>query len=892
MVYTGLKTALGQNQGRPPQLLLMEYHVLPVAEVAQALGTTPDGLDAATARQRLAEYGPNQLAEAKRETVGRLLLRQLTNVMIVVLLVAAGVAGLVGDFRSVGVILAIVVLNALVGFGQEYQAEKAMAALRRLAAEQAQVVRDGQPLTVPAADLVPGDVLLLNAGDVLAADVRLLETHALRVDESALTGEAANAEKTADALPPGTYALGDRRNLAYRGTSVTNGRATAYVVATGPRTELGQLARLTETAETPTPLQRRLATLSQGLSGAVVGICALFFGAGWLRGEPLLPLLLVAVALGVAAIPEALPALVSMALALGARRLGQSHVLVRQLPAVETLGSVTYICTDKTGTLTMNQMTVLETYAAPDFALPSLAGPDALLTAMALNNDAALTPEGSWLGDSTEVALARYAAERGQARAALESRWPRVGELPFEAERRCMSTLHQTEQGVLCLTKGALGAILPQLAPGEQAGVPALEQRVNALADQGYRVLAYAARLLPALPQTLTPATVETDLTFLGFAGLLDPPRPVACAAVAACRAAGIVPVMITGDHQLTAQAVARQLGILAGADDLVLTGPELAALDEAAFAAIVEKVRVYARADPAQKVRIIQALQARHQCVAMTGDGVNDAPALKSADIGVAMGRGGTEVAKEAADLILLDDNFSTIVEAVRHGRRVYDNIRKFIGYILAGSVAEIWAVFLAPFLGLPLPLLALQILWINLVTDGLSLALAYEPAEAGSMRRPPLDPRQSLFADGLGWFIGWTGLLMGSLTLGLQAWALRGGSAHWQTMTFTVLCFSQLGLGLAVRSRRVPLFRLGLAGNPLLLGAVAGTVALQGLLIYVPFLNRLFHTQPLTAAELGLTIAASGIVFGVVEISKLVGNWRRGLAAGGSSEVSQKAA
>ena len=857
----------------------MEYHLAPVADVALALRTSPAGLDEGTARQRLAAHGPNRLADPQKKTVWQLLLHQLADVMILVLLAAAGVSVLVGEKKSAYVILAIVLLNAIIGFLQEYRADKAMEALQQMAANRAVVLRESHPVAVAAADLVPGDVVLLEAGNVVPADVRFFETHALKVDESSLTGESANVEKTPAELPAGEYALGDRHNLGYRGTFVTKGRATAYVVATGSQTELGKIAELIRTDETVTPLQKRLATLGKRLSGAALIIGGSFFGLGWWRGESLQDLLLVSISLAIAALPEALPALVTVALALGAGRLMQSHALIRKLPAVETLGSVTYICTDKTGTLTLNQMTLQEIYEVPAVALPALEGRGGLLTAMALNTDAAADAAGHWLGDSTEVALAQYAAAQDYARAALEAQFPRLAELPFDSERKCMSTLHRAGAGagVLCLTKGAAGALFEQLDASQQAGVPELRRRVDALAAQGYRVLAYAAKVLPALPPDVTPAAVESGLTFLGFAGLIDPPRAEVRQAVAECKAAGIIPVMITGDHPLTAKAIAEQLGIIASAEDLVLTGPELTALAEPAFAALVEQVRVYARVDPAQKLRIIGALQARHQYVAMTGDGVNDAPALKNADIGIAMGINGTEVAKEAAALILLDDDFATIVEAVRHGRRIFDNILKFIRYILAGSAGEIGALFFAPLFGLPIPLLAIHILWINLITDGLpGLALAYEPSEKNSMRRPPIDPRQTIFADGLGWFIVWVGALVAGLTIAMQAWALRRGLPQWQTMAFTVLCFSQLGLSLAIRSRRESIFTLGLLSNKPLLGAVVLTIGLHLMILYTPFFNDLFSTQPLTVAELGITVAASSLVFWVVELQKLIGRWR----------------
>ena len=855
----------------------MDYHTAPIADVAHSLDTSSAGLDAAVAEQRLAEFGTNQLADTQKKTIGHMLLHQFTDVMILVLIAAAIISGVVGELHSTYVILAIIVLNALIGFIQEYQATKAVEALKKMATSHARVLRNGQTLDLDAAGLVPGDVTLLEAGNIIPADVRFIETHALKVDESSLTGESDNVEKNPNALPDGDYPLGDRLNIGYKGTFVTNGRATAYVVATGMTTELGKIAQLVQTDEGATPLQKRLGTFGKQLAGAALVICLMFFAVGWLRGEPLLNLLLVSISLAVAAIPEALPAVVTVALALGAKRLVKSQALVRKLAAVETLGSVTYICTDKTGTLTINKMTVDQTDASPDFSLPVLANGDALLTAMALNNDVTKTDKDTWLGDSTEVALARYAADHDYERTNLESQFPRIAELPFDSERKCMTTLHQTNNGVLVITKGALGALVRQLADDPKTDVPALLKRVDARAEQGFRTMGYAGKLLPELPKTINPATLETGLAFIGFVSLMDPPRHEARQAVAECREAGIITVMITGDHKLTAKAIATTLGIITSASDLVLTGPELGKLTEPAFAALVEKVRVYARVDPAQKLRIISALQAKGQFVAMTGDGVNDAPALKNADIGVAMGITGTEVAKEAAHMILLDDNFATIVKAVKHGRRIFDNILKFIRYILSGNVGEIIAISMAPFFGLPIPLLAIHILWINLITDGLpGLALAYEPAEPDTMKRPPIDPRQSILTDGMAgqpllWFILWVGLLIGAVTIGIQAWAIHNKLPHWQTMTFTVLCFSQLGNAIAIRSRRESVFSLNLFANKPMLGAIGLTVGLQLVIIYTPFFNELFKTQPLTWAELGLTVAVSSLVFWAVEIQKV---------------------
>lgn len=851
----------------------MDFYTASVTEVAKTLSTKPAGLGAKTARKRLIKYGRNQIEDTKQTTIWQLLIHQLTDVMILVLIAAAIISALVGELNSAYVILTIVGLNALIGFIQEYRADKAMEALKKMTASQAQVLRDNQISNELVAELVPGDVTLLEAGNIIPADVRFIETHALKVDESSLTGESTNVEKNSEPLPQGDYALGDRLNMGYKGTFVTNGRAKAYVVTTGMNTELGRIAKLIQPDQTTTPLQKRLAVFGKWLSVAVLVLCAIFFGVGWLRGEPVLTLLLVSISLAVAAIPEALPAVVTVALALGAKRLVKNNALVRKLPAVETLGSVTYICTDKTGTLTLNKMAVEEVDKSPDFSLSVLTNGDGLLTAMALNNDVAKDNEGKWTGDSTEVALVRYAADRDFERTKLETRFPRIAELPFDSERKCMTTLHQTEKGILCITKGAVGSLIEQLDQRQKSAIPDLRKRVDAMAERGFRTLGYAGKLLPKLPAAITPETIETDMAFIGFIGLIDPPRHEARQAVAECKQAGIIPVMITGDHKLTAKAIAETLGIISSSEDLVITGTELAKLDDPAFDAIVEKVRVYARVDPEQKLRIISALQARHQFVAMTGDGVNDAPALKHADIGIAMGINGTEVAKEAAHMILLDDNFATIVKAVKHGRRVFDNILKFIRYIMSGNAGEIWAIFLAPFLGLPIPLLAIHILWINLLTDGLpGLAMAYEPSELDSMQRPPIDPKQSIFADGLGWFILWVGLLIGATTLGIEFWSIKSGIGHWQTMTFTVLCFSQLGNALAIRSHQLSIFNIGLLSNKPMLGAVVLSIGLQLLIIYLPFFNTLFSTQPLTLTELGITVAVSSLPFWAIEISKLI--------------------
>lgn len=855
----------------------MNWHLLPLADITRLLNTTPSGIDQVSAIQRLVEVGKNQLIDKKKKNVWQMLFDQLKDFMILVLIAAALVSGVLGDITDAIVILVIVVINALVGFIQEYRAEKAMAALKSMAANQARVLREGRTLEIPAVDLVPGDVVLLEAGNVIPADLRFFETHQIKVDESALTGESHNTEKNCADLSSDRQAIGDRLNMGFKGTCVTNGRGLAYVVATGMDTELGHIAKMIQSDETSTPLQKRLVAFGKRLSLVILVICTAIFLIGWLRGEAILTMLLTTIALAVAAIPEALPAMVTITLAFGASRLVQSHALIRKLPAVETLGSVTYICTDKTGTLTLNKMTVQEVFetrdkpAEDDLVKNSFGNNNALLVAMALNSDASKNHEGDWLGDSTEVALAKYALDNNIKRDELEKIYPRLAELPFDSSRKCMTTFHQTEKGVMAITKGAVDVLLTKLAGDQNSFIQDYETKANAMADKGYRVLGYALKWLPVLPEKLNTDEIESSLTLIGFAGMIDPPRQEAKQAVAECKQAGIVPVMITGDHPLTALAIAKTLGIITSDEDKVLTGAELAALTEVQFETIVEKIRVYARVNPEQKLKIIRALQDRHHFVAMTGDGVNDAPALKNADIGIAMGINGTEVAKEASHMILLDDNFASIVVAIKHGRRIFDNILKFIKYTMTSNSGEIWVIFLAPFFGLPIPLLAIHILWINLVTDGLpGLALAAEPSEKNIMQRPPRNPKQNIFAGDMALHILWVGFLMGAVTLAMQAWAIHHQYAHWQTMVFTVLCFSQMGHVMAIRSERNSVFTMGLFSNKPMVGALLLTFLLQMMIIYTPFFNTVFKTQPLTLLELGLTLLVSTIVFWAVESEK----------------------
>ena len=850
------------------------WHTETAAAALTALESSEQGLASAEATQRLEKYGPNALPEGARRSPLRMLFDQFADFMILVLVAAAVVSGIVGEPSDTIAIFVIVLLNAVIGFVQEWRAERAMAALRLMAAPSARVRRDGAVATLPADELVPGDIVLLEAGNVVPADLRLVEAAQLRCAEAALTGESLPVEKRTEALADARLPLGDRACMAWKGTMVASGRGVGLVVATGLATELGRIARLLESAEeVKTPLQKRLARFGARLAWAVLGICAIVFLAGLLRGEPPTLMFLTAVSLAVAAIPEALPAVVAISLALGAAKMVKQNALIRRLPAVETLGSITFICSDKTGTLTRNRMHAEQFWTGGKEITSDEPWPS-LLRALALVNDASPGADGHLVGDPTEVALLQAARQRGLDVEALRRQRPRHTEFPFDSERKRMATVHALDAGWLACVKGAPEAILERCAwqLSAQGLVPydldeALSQ-AERMASQGLRVLALAERRLEAPPACIDDA--ETGLCFLGLVGLMDPPRDEAAAAVAECLAAGIQPVMITGDHPATARAIAERLGILAQGGR-VITGVELAALSDAELAAQVHEIRVYARVDPEQKIRIVRALQAAGEFVAMTGDGVNDAPALKAADIGVSMGRGGTDVAREASHMVLLDDNFATIVHAVREGRRIFDNIRKFIKYTMTSNSGEIWVIFLAPFLGLPMPLLPIHILWINLVTDGLpGLALAAERGERNLMSRPPRRPNESIFAHGMWQHIVWVGLTMGAVCLVLQAWSFGRSGAHWQTMVFTVLCLSQLGHALAIRSERDSTFRIGFASNPVLLGAVLFTLALQLATIYVPALNPIFKTEPLDLDELLLCLVASTVVFFAVEAEK----------------------
>jgi Ca2+-transporting ATPase len=854
------------------------------------------GLSPAEARRRLAEVGTNELVEQAQAGPVAIFARQLANTMTAVLAVAGVITYVVGDVTDTVVIGVIVLLNSIVGFIQEYRAARAMAALKRLTTGFARVRRDGTVAEVPIPEVVPGDVLEIAAGDVIPADVRLTSVHGLRVDEATLTGESEPTVKTAETLSrsEGTMVV-ERTNMAFKGTAVTVGRALAIVVATGMQTELGQIAAMlqTHTAQA-TPLQRRLASLGRRMAGAALLVCAVVFGAGVASGEPSTDMFLTAVSLAVAAIPEGLPAIVTVSLALGARRMAERNAVVRRLPAVETLGSVTVICSDKTGTLTENRMLVERVWTptgtytvsgsgyGPDGELRGSGDPrddphlPALAQIAAACNDATLHPPvagGGWSlsGDPTDGALLALAAKLDVERGDLQRHRPRAAEIAFDAERRRMTTLHHSDGTWWVAVKGALSALAPLLASGERLLALEADRVADVLADEGYRVLALAECQHAERPDSLD--ALEQDLHLAGLVAIADPPRPEARDAVSSCRTAGVIPVMITGDHPRTARAVGRRVGLIIDDHDRgILTGAELDRMPDQELRRRIPEVRVFARTNPRQKLRIIDAWKARGAIVAMTGDGVNDAPALQHADIGVAMGKIGTDVSKEAADIVLADDNFATIVHAVEEGRRIYDSIRRFVRYLLTTNSGELWVMFLAPLVGLPIPLLPIQILWINLVTDGPpAVALGLEPAHADTMRRPPRPPEESILGRGLWQHAVWVGLLMAAVVLPLQAFT-RAAGWPWQTMVFTTLALLQLGHALAVRSEHESVFRLGHRSNPWIGWAVGVSAAAQLSTVYVPGLRGAFGTEALSAPQLAVVLVASSAAFIAVEIEKAV--------------------
>ena len=900
------------------------YQQTPQQTIKSLNSNLDSGLSKAEAQNRLAQHGPNELVERGKKSPWTIFFNQFKEVMVIILIIAALVSAVLGEYTEVVVILAIVVLNAILGFTQEYRAEQAMDALKKMAVPSVRVRREGHVREISSTELVPGDVILLEAGNLVPADCRVLASASLKVQEAALTGESEAVDKQVEPIPEDKLPLGDRANMLFMGTTVTYGRGAAIVTETGMNTELGNIAGLLQDVEQDqTPLQRRLAALGKTLAWVALGIIVVVVVTGLFQGTDLETLFLTGISLAVAAIPESLPAVVTITLALGSQRLLKRNALIRKLPAVETLGSVTVICSDKTGTLTENRMSVTILDVAgnsqdlsttleqrEDIIRARLLAPDTtsdvaalsvLVRVGALCNDAVLETDDNGqltaIGDPTEGALVLAADQLGFNLGDLQAEWPRVAEVPFTSERKRMTTIHKMSTAVqatdvpwrgapyVVMTKGAVDGLLEtvtqvlvegEFVPLDDEMLKRIEASNIKYAGQGQRVLGVTFRIWesPELPDDLN--ELESEGIFVGLVSMMDPPRPEVKDAVAVAKKAGIHPKMITGDHPLTAVQIARDLDI--AEDDceggICLSGQELAEMSMEELEERVHDVIVYARVAPEHKLNIVNALQNQGEVVAMTGDGVNDAPALKQADIGVAMGITGTDVSKQAADMILLDDNFTTIVAAVEQGRVIFDNIRKFIKYTLSSNTGELFVMLLGPFLGMPLPLLPLQILWINLVTDGLpGLALAEEKGEDDVMKRSPFEPNESVFSRGLGVEIIWIGILMGLISLGLGyiGW-LNNPDGPWQTMVFTTMVLAQMGNALALRSSRESLFKIGVFSNRLMVYSVLLTFGLQLALLYVPFFQNIFKTQPLTLTELVICLVVSASLFVVIEFYKWV--------------------
>jgi len=868
----------------------MRYYDLPHREVLRALDSSDRGLSAPEAEKRLASRGKNRLAEAKKDGILKRFFKELTNPMILVLLAAAAVSAFLAitegeSLADSFIILFVVIANAVLGVYQENKAEKAIEALQEMAAATSKVLRDGEVTVVRSEDLVPGDVVLLEAGDAVPADGRLLESASLKLEEAALTGESVPVNKFIDLirLRDGgkDVPLGDRKNMVYMGSTVAYGRGSAVITATGMDTEMGKIAgALADAREGQTPLQRKLSQLSKTLTWLVLAICVVIFGIQLLRAgsfgtEVLVHSFMIAVSLAVAAIPEGLAAVVTVVLSIGVTNMSRRGAIIRRLTAVETLGCAQIICSDKTGTLTQNRMTVVEHF-----------GPtEALARGMALCSDAKLSPDGTALGEPTEAALVAWAAKEGLPKGDLEAATPRVAEAPFDSSRKMMSTLHQTEEGFLQHTKGAPDEVLRRCAWMEKDGetVPMTEElrkeilaQNKAMADKALRVLAGAYRVWERLPEDISPENLEQDLCFVGLAGMIDPVRPEVRDAIAQCRKAGIRPIMITGDHVDTAVAIAKELGLLEEGHRAI-SGSELDDMDEAAFAQSFKDISVYARVQPEHKTRIVRAWQDAGCVTAMTGDGVNDAPSIKSADIGVGMGITGTDVTKNVADMVLTDDNFATIVSAVEEGRRIYDNIRKAIQFLLASNLSEVISIFTATLLGFTI-LEPAHILWINLITDTFpALALGTERAEPDLMHRRPRSASAGVFSDGLGPDAVVQGILLSALTLFSYFLGHFMESGLWEianspdgtTMAFLTLSMAEIVHSICLRSQRGSIF--GLKGrNKAMELAAAASLVLTTLVIEVPFLAGLFGFATISWGEYAAALGLALLMLPLMELYK----------------------
>ena len=866
----------------------MTPHDTDLSELLRTLSTDPaSGLTDADAAARLARDGENRLREKKKKSMFLRFLDQFKDVMILILLAAAVVSfvvacssGEASEFFEPILIVAIVIANAVMGVLQESKAEKALDALKNLSAPHARVLRDGKESVVEAKDLVTGDVILLEAGDFVPADARLLTAASLKCEESALTGESVPAEKDAQAAVASDAPLGDRRNMVYSGCSVTYGRATAVVTATGMNTEMGKIANLLDSSEdTQTPLQKKLANLGKYLGILALAACAVVFVVGLLNGMEVMDIFMTAVSLAVSAIPEGLPAIVTIVLAIGVQRMVKRNAIIRRLPAVETLGSASVICSDKTGTLTQNRMTLTHAYADGAAAPEAISSDNSesvrrLLRLAALCCDGSVTFTGDTeqhIGDPTETAILVAAHKNGMDKDDLNAQSPRIAELPFDSDRKLMTTVNRIDGQNIVIVKGAFDVLASRCVSGD---LESARRVCDEMSDQALRVLAVAAKRIDALPDAPTSDVLERDLTLLGLVGMIDPPRPEAREAVKQCRRAGIKPVMITGDHVVTASAIARDLGILQPGDEAV-TGAQLQKMTDSELESRVRSISVYARVSPEDKIRIVRAWQLQGEIVSMTGDGVNDAPALKAADIGCAMGITGTDVAKGAADMTLTDDNFSTIVSAVREGRGIYDNIKKAVGFLLGTNIGEILTVFLAMVCWHKSPLLSMQLLWINLVTDSLpAIAIGMEAVEPDVMERKPKPRDESIFAHGMGVRIALQGLLFSGLTLFAfhLGESTTGSLAGGQTLAFMVLALSQIFHAFNMRTNQ-SLFKVGVFSNPQMNKAALVSLALTAAVLFIPPLATVFGLIQLPGwlylAGLGLSLVS----IPVVEITKALG-------------------
>jgi Ca2+-transporting ATPase len=882
------------------------FYQLQVDEVLKALRTSLKGLSAEEAQRRLKEYGPNELVREKKKSSLALFLSQFTNFLVVIIIIAGLISAYLGDYVESIAILAIVLMAGVLGFVQEYRAEKALEALKALSAPTARVIRDGKEVVVQARDIVPGDTVSLYAGDKVPADGRLIEAINLRVDEAILTGESVPVEKKTEPIPQENVPISERYNLVFSGTVVVNGRGLMVVTATGMNTEFGKIAHmLGEVKERKTPLQANLDRTSKLIGTFALILCALISGVGIARGYDVLEMFVWGVALAVAIIPEALPAVVTISLALGIRRMVKRQALIRKLHAVETLGCVTYICSDKTGTLTKNEMTVQKVWVIRNLIEVSGVGYDPkgdfkldgkpfpkdeahlqmLIKAAVLCNDSELfysEEDKRWKikGDPTEGALVVLAKKAGLDKKELESLHPRIDEIPFDSERKMMTTVHSLDdEKLLICSKGAPEVILNKCAHilydgriQELTQAERLEvlEAAQSMAKSALRVIGVAYCIVAK--SSYSASSAESELIFLGLLGLIDPPRDEAKPAIQTCKTAGIKPVMITGDHKITAEAVARELGILTHGE--VISGAELEAMSDEELEKRVERIEVYARVNPESKLRIVKALQKRGHVVAMTGDGVNDAPALKQADIGVAMGITGTEVAKEASDMVLLDDNFATIVAAVEEGRTIYANIRKYLVYLLTGNTGTVVGLTSALVAGLPVPLSAVQILFINLLMDGApAVALSVEPPEPEVMKKPPRDPKESIFNRYALTFIPLMGLWIGLCALFLFIYQLKTANlAKAMTVFFAGIICMRLANALNCRSEEASLFKLGLFTNKWLILALISSLTFMLLAMYVPFLSKVFNTVPLSFTDWLMACASALSVIILDEIHKLL--------------------